>query len=707
MEKWELPGWNSVTRLNRLAKEKSPYLLQHAQNPVDWYPWSEEAFSKAEKEDKPVFLSIGYSTCHWCHVMERESFEDEEVAEILNENFVSIKVDREERPDIDKVYMKTCVLMTGSGGWPLTIITTPQKEPFFAGTYLPKSGRGGMTGLVDLLRNIAGLWERDRNRLISTAENTTEYLVDYVGAKHREEELTEIVFDEAFIRLLDSFDQNNAGFGRSPKFPSPHNLLFLLRYWKRKGRQQALEMVEKTLQKMRLGGVFDQVGFGFHRYSTDSRWLVPHFEKMLYDQAMMAIAYTEAYQATGKEEYRKTAEEIFEYVLRDMQNPTGGFFSAEDADSEGQEGKFYMWTMAEIEQVLGENADLIIEVFNVSREGNYYDEGHKARTGKNILHFRESLLELSVHLDVGYEELTGVLRKVRQKLFEARRERIHPLKDDKILTDWNGLMIAALAKGAQVFNSTRFLKAAVNAIRFILEKLQRTDGRLIHRYREEEATVDGNLDDYAFLVWGLIELYETTFDTEYLEAALRLQDDMLEHFWDRESGGFFFKSDDSEKLLIHHKEFRDGAIPSGNSVTFLNLIRLSRMTGKTHYEEKAATLARAVSSHEEGTPSHNTMFLAALDFLIGPTYEITIVDSPDSKETRNMLEAIRTRFVPNKVVLLKKEDQKDLENLAEFTKDMKTIGNKTTVYVCKDFVCSKPITEIKEVLKILANPNST
>ncbi len=608
-----------MTRLNRLAKEKSPYLLQHAQNPVDWYPWSEEAFSKAEKEDKPVFLSIGYSTCHWCNVMERESFEDEEVAEILNENFVSIKVDREERPDIDKVYMKTCVLMTASGGWPLTIITTPQKEPFFAGTYLPKSGRGGMTGLVDLLRNIAGLWERDRNRLISTAENTTEYLVDYVGAKHREEELTEIVFDEAFIRLLDSFDQNNAGFGRSPKFPSPHNLLFLLRYWKRRGRQQALEMVEKTLRKMRLGGIFDQVGFGFHRYSTDSRWLVPHFEKMLYDQAMMAIAYIEAYQATGKEEYRKTAEEIFEYVLRDMQNPTGGFFSAEDADSEGQEGKFYMWTMAEIEQVLGENADLIIEVFNVSREGNYYDEGHKARTGKNILHFRESLLELSVHLDVGYEELTGVLRTVRQKLFEARRERIHPLKDDKILTDWNGLMIAALAKGAQVFNSTRFLKAAVNAVGFILEKLQRTDGRLIHRYREGEATVDGNLDDYAFLVWGLIELYETTFDTEYLEAALRLQDDMLEHFWDRESGGFFFKSDDSEKLLIRHKEFRDGAIPSGNSVTFLNLIRLSRMTGKTHYEEKAVTLARAVSSHEEGTPSHNTMFLVALDFLIGPT----------------------------------------------------------------------------------------
>jgi len=695
-----------VAKSNRLAKEKSPYLLKHAQNPVDWYPWTEEAFMKAEKKDKPIFLSIGYSTCHWCHVMERESFEDEEVAEILNKNFVSIKVDREERPDIDKIYMKTCVLMTGSGGWPLTIIMTPQQQPFFAGTYLPKRGRAGIVGLVDLLGKVAKSWETDKSRLISAAESATEYLVEYVTEKQREEELTEIVFDEAFIRLLDGFDQSNAGFGTSPKFPFPHNLLFLLRYWKIKGRQQALEMVEKTLQKMRVGGIFDQVGFGFHRYSTDSRWLVPHFEKMLYDQAMMAIAYTEAYQATGKDEYRKTVEEIFEYVLRDMTNPKGGFFSAEDADSEGQEGKFYLWTEAEIKQVLGENADLITKVFNISREGNYHDEVHKDKTGRNILHFREPLLKLSLDLGVSYEELASVLRNVRQKLFEAREERVHPLKDDKILTDWNGLMIAALAKGAQVFNARELSEAAENAVGFILEKLQRVDGRLIHRYRDGEATVDGNLDDYAFLVWGLIELYEATFDTRYLEEALRLQDDMLEHFWDKESGGFFFKADDSEKLLIRHKDFRDGAIPSGNSVAFLNLIRLSRMTGKTHYEEKAATLARAFSSHEEGTPSHNTMFLTALDFFIGPAYEIAIVGNPNSEETKNMLHAIRTRFVPNKVMLLKEVDQKDLGNLAGFTKDMKTIDNKTTVYICRNFVCNKPVTEIEEVLEILAHPNS-
>lgn len=695
-----------MTKLNRLAKEKSPYLMQHAQNPVDWYPWSEEAFMKAEKKDKPIFLSIGYSTCHWCHVMERESFEDEEIAEILNKNFVSIKVDREERPDIDKIYMKTCILMTGNGGWPLTIIMTPQKKPFFAGTYFPKRGRAGMVGLVDLLRNVAKSWERDKSRLISAAESTTEYLIEYVKAKQREEELTETVFDEGFIRLLDSFDQRNAGFGIRPKFPSPHNLLFLLRYWKRKGRRQALEMVEKTLQKMRLGGIFDQVGFGFHRYSTDSRWLVPHFEKMLYDQAMMAIAYTEAYQATGKEEFRKTAEEIFEYALRDMTNPKGGFFSAEDADSEGQEGKFYMWTEEEIKQVLGENADLAIKVFNISREGNYYDEVHKAKTGRNVLHFRKSLPELSLDLGISHEESASVLRNVRQKLLEAREERVHPLKDDKILTDWNGLMIAALAKGAQVFNARALSEAAENAVAFILEKLQRVDGRLIHRYRDGEATVDGNLDDYAFLVWGLIELYEATFDTRHLEEALRLQDDMLEHFWDKESGGFFFKADDSEKLLIRHKESQDGAIPSGNSVAFLNLIRLSRLTGKTQYEEKAATLAKAVSYNEEGTPSHNTMFLTALDFFIGPAYEIAIVGSPNSEETKNMLHAIRKRFVPNKVMLLKKAEQKNLENVAGFTKDMKMIDNKTTAYICRNFVCDKPMTEIKEVLKVIANANN-
>ncbi len=635
--------------------------------------------------------------------MERESFEDEEVAKLLNDNFVSIKVDREERPDIDSIYMKACMLITGTGGWPLTIIMTPQKQPFFAGTFLPRKSRAGMIGLIDLLRNVLESWEKDKGKLVSTAERVTEYLTRYVRAKQREEEFTEIILDEAFIRLLDSFDRTSAGFGASPKFPSPHNLLFLLRYWKRSGRREGLEMVEKTLEKMRLGGIFDQVGLGFHRYSTDSKWLVPHFEKMLYDQAMTAIAYIEAYQATGKKDYRRTTEEIFQYILRDMTNPKGGFFSAEDADSEGQEGKFYLWTETEIRETLRENADLAIKLFNISKEGNYYDEAFRGKTGKNILYLGKPLQELSLELNIELEELTGTLGKVVKKLFEARKKKVHPLKDDKILTDWNGLMIAALAKGARAFDSMKYLEVAERAVEFILRRLQRADGSLIHRYRDGEATIEGNLDDYAFLIWGLIELYETTFKTKYLEEALRLQEEVIEHFWDRDNGGFFFTSDESEKLLVRNKEFRDGAIPSGNSVALLNLIRLSRMTGRVHYEERAAALARAFSSYEMNTLSQNTMFLTALDFFIGPAYEIAIVGDQNLRETRNMLRAIRTKFIPNKVILFKRENDTSLENLATFTKDMEAIDGKTTAYICKNFVCNRPVTSAKEALKILTD----
>lgn len=694
---------NSPRKPNRLAKEKSPYLLQHAHNPVDWYPWGEEAFKAAEKGDKPVFLSIGYSTCHWCHVMESESFEDEEVAKILNDNFVSVKVDREERPDIDSVYMKVCILTSGSGGWPLTIMMTPQMEPFFAGTYFPKNARGGMIGLIDLLTNVAELWKKDRSKLFVTAGRVTEHLVDWVEAKQPEEEPTEILLDEAFISLLDSFDQTHAGFGIRPKFPSSHNLMFLLRYWKRKGRGQALEMVERTLQKMRLGGIFDQVGFGFHRYSTDSEWLVPHFEKMLYDQAMMAIAYVEAYQATGRREYQITAEEIFEYVLRNMTNLDGGFFSAEDADSEGQEGKFYMWTEPEIRQTLEKNAELAIKLFNVSKEGNYIDETHHKKNGKNILHFRKSLQELTTELGIKAAELAHILGEIRQKLYEVREKRVHPLKDDKILTDWNGLMIAAFAKGAQVFNSMKYVKVAEKAVEFILKKLQTADGRLIHRYRDGEAIIKGNLDDYVFLVWGLIELYEATFKTKYLEEALRLQEETVTHFWDRENRGFYFTSDDSERLIVRNKEFRDGATPSGNSIALNNLIRLARMTGKIQYEEKAWALARAFSTQKEGTLAQNTMFLTALGFLIGATYEIVIVGDTNSREGIELLQAMRAKFSPYKVILFKRENDTNLENLAGFTKNMKAINSKTTAYICRSFVCNKPVNTAREALEMLAD----
>ena len=685
-------------KLNRLAKEKSPYLLQHARNPVDWYPWGHEAFEVAENKDKPIFLSIGYSTCHWCHVMEKESFEDENIARLLNENFVSIKVDREERSDVDSTYMKSCILMTGSGGWPLTIFLTPEKKPFYAGTYFPRSTRGGIVGLADLLTKVAELWRHDRARLSKTAESVTERLKDLARTKGYTQEITSLILDEAFLRLLDSFDKINGGFGRRPKFPSPHNLLFLLRYWRRRGRNQALEMVEETLKKMRNGGIFDHIGFGFHRYATDAKWLVPHFEKMLYDQAMLSTAYVEAYQATGEKTYQTVAEEIFEYVLNSMAAPEGGFFSAEDADSEGQEGKFYLWTEEEIRQILGEQADLVIKVYNVSKEGNFEDEVHQKKTGKNILYLQKSIHELSTELCVSNQRLKRILQEARLKLYEAREKRVRPFRDDKVLTDWNGLMIAALSKGAQAFGSTEYAAAAENAAEFVLEKLRTADGKLLHRYRDGEASIDGNLNDYAFMTWGLIELYETTLKTRYLKEALRLQDILLEHSWDKRNSGFFSTPDYSEKLIVRIKDFRDGSLPSGNSIALLNLIRLARMTGETHYEERATESARAFSSYTKGAPSGETMFLAALDFLIGPSHEIVLVGKGQSQMTKDMLQAIRTRFLPNKVILFKEEGDKTIEDLASFTKTMETVDGKTTAYVCTDLACSLPATDLKQVL---------
>lgn len=686
---------------NRLIRQKSPYLLQHAYNPVDWYPWSEQAFEKAKRECKPVFLSIGYSTCHWCHVMKRESFEDDQVAKLLNGKFVSIKVDREERPDVDSIYMNVCQMLTGTGGWPLTILMTSEKKPFFAGTYFPKENTYGRTGLIDLLQKVADRWEKDRQRLLDDAEETTRELSSLSNMKTNGEVLTEEILDEAFIGLADSFDQVNGGFGTRPKFPTPHNLLFLLRYWKRKKNQQALRMVEKTLQRMRLGGIFDQVGFGFHRYSTDSIWLVPHFEKMLYDQALISLAYTEAYQATRKEEYRRTAEETFEYVLANLTHPNGGFYSAEDAESEDKEGKFYYWTKAELEEELGDASNLFETVFNVSREGNYVDDLIQKRTGKNILHLKKPLKEIASELGMNYEEFQDKIEKGRETLFEARKTRVSPAKDDKILTDWNGLMIASLARAAQTFNEPKYAEVAKRAANFIIENLQTPEGRLLHRFRDGEAGLPGNLDDYAFFTWGLVELYEATFEAKFLSKAISLQEIAIEHFWDDDNGGFFFTAGDSEQILIRQKEVRDGALPSGNSVGLLNLIRLARMTGKAAYEQKATRLVGAFSSQVAQNAFYNTMFLAVSDFLLGPSHEIVVVGDLESPETRKMLDSIRKGFLPNKVVLFKKVGDSKLEELAGFTRNMKTVSGKATTYICRDFACSTPVTDRRKLEMML------
>jgi len=690
---------------NRLIFQKSPYLLQHANNPVDWYPWSEEAFEKAKKENKPVFLSIGYSTCHWCHVMARESFEDPEVAKLMNKTFVSVKVDREERPDIDSVYMTVCQMMTGSGGWPLTIIMTPNKEPFFAATYIPKETRFGRAGMLTLIPRIKELWSTRRAEVLSSATQIAVSLLK-TTPEAPGEGLNEPLLHLAYKQLLERFDEHHGGFGSAPKFPTPHNLLFLLRYWKRTGNEKALNMVEKTLQSMRRGGIYDHVGFGFHRYSTDSRWLVPHFEKMLYDQALLAIAYTEAYQATKKAEYAKTAHEIFTYVMRDVTSPEGVFYSAEDADSEGEEGKFYLWTNDDIQKILSyERTDLAVRLFSITADGNFTDEVAGRRTGLNILHLTKSIDELASDLSMSVPDLQARIKEVREELFAYREKRIHPHKDDKILTDWNGLMIAALAKGAQVFDEPRYTSAARRAADFILKNVRTSEGRLLHRYRDGEAALTAHVDDYAFLIYGLLELYEATFEVYYLETALRLKEDLIRHFWDYENGGFYFTADDGERLLVRQKEIYDGAVPSGNSVAMLNLLRLGRITASADFEEKAAKIGRAFYGNVSQLPSAYTQLMAAADFAIGPSYEVVIAGDLQADDTRQMLDAIRGIFMPNKIVILHPSDQKhpSIDDIVPFIKDHSSIDGKATAYVCLDYNCQLPTKDEGSLLELLGS----
>jgi len=688
---------------NRLAYEKSPYLLQHASNPVDWYPWSEEAFESARSQNKPIFLSIGYSTCHWCHVMAHESFEDSTIANLMNGAFVSIKVDREERPDIDMLYMTVCQMMTGSGGWPLTIIMTPDKKPFFAGTYIPRETRFGRQGMLDLIPLIKQIWSTRKDEALSSASRVTAALMEATKLAPGEE-LGESVLRLAYEQLSDRFDEEHGGIGGAPKFPTVQNLLFLFRYWKRTKDGKALDMVEKTLQAMRQGGIYDHIGFGFHRYSTDRQWLVPHFEKMLYDQAMLAMAYTEACQVTRKEEYAQTAHEIFAYVLRDMIAPKGGFYSAEDADSEGEEGKFYLWTNDEIKEILNpDEADLFIRVFNITESGNFTDEIVGRKNGRNIPHRPRRLEEIASELNMPVLELQECLELIRQKLFVYRDKRVHPHKDDKILTDWNGLFVAALAKGARVFDEPRYASAAKRAVSFILDNMLTSEGRLLHRYRDGEAALPANLDDYTFLIHGMLELYETTFEVDYLKKALRLNEYLFRHFWDEKNGGFYFTGDDGEPLLIRQKEIYDGAIPSGNSIAMLNLLRLGRMTANSNLEQKAASIGRAFFENVRQSPSAYAQLMIAVDFAVGPSYEVVISGDSQAEDTKEMLRAIGRTFIPNKVVIFLpiEPDFSEIKGIVPFTAHLTTIDNKATAYVCTNYNCKLPTTNIDAMLSLV------
>ena len=700
-------------RANRLAHEKSPYLLQHAFNPVDWYPWGEEAFERSRaEEDRPIFLSIGYATCHWCHVMEHESFEDADVAALLNRNFVSIKVDREERPDIDGVYMTVCQLMTGHGGWPLTVVMTPDKEPFFAGTYFPRESVAGRMGMLDLLPRLAGAWRERRADVEAAGASALDAVreIEARGLGAADGTLGEETLRRGFNDLLARFDPHQGGFSRAPKFPAPHQLLFLLRWSDRSGDRRGVEMVEKTLVAMRRGGIFDHLGYGFHRYSTDARWLVPHFEKMLYDQALLAMAYTELWQLTGDDAHQTVAREIFEYVARDLTDPGGAFYSAEDADSEGREGAFYVWTRDELDEVVGaalgaDAARLARRAFNVETRGNFADEASGLRTGENILHLRETPAEIAAALGEEEGVVEARVEEIRRVLFERRATRVRPLLDDKILTDWNGLMIAALAGSGRAFGDVSLVTAAARAADFILDRLRDDDGRLLHRHRDGESAITAGAADHACLAWGLIELYGATWDPRWLREARRLVDELLDRFWDPERQGVFNVDAAQRDVPVRQKDVYDGATPSANAATWYVLLRLGRVTGDHALLERAEALRRALSGPVGHAPSAHTMSLVALDLALGPAHEVVINGDGGADDTRALLSALADRYGPRTAVLFKPVGDAAaaarLEEVAPFTRAHGTPDGCATAYVCSDFTCHRPTTDVAEMLSQL------
>lgn len=704
-----LPDAESLAKLprdggelyNRLVFESSPYLLQHAANPVDWYPWGEEAFARAIAEDKPIFLSIGYATCHWCHVMERESFENHEAAAVLNQVFVCIKVDKEERPDLDDVYMSATQAMTGHGGWPMTVLLTHDKRPFFAGTYFPCDTRGGRMGLIELVQRVGHAWTHRRDVLVGEAAKITEHLAKTTTTRPGQA-LDSNTLDRAFAQLVQRFDDDRGGFGSAPKFPTPHNLTFLLRYAVRSGNAEAREMVLTTLRAMRRGGIFDHVGFGFHRYATDAHWLLPHFEKMLYDQALLAMAYLEGSQVLGDLQLANVAREVFSYVLRDMTDPGGGFYSAEDADSEGEEGKFYVWTPEQIHEILGPQAgELFCKVYNIVPGGNFRDEATGQKSGESIAHLQAPLSQIAARMKLAEHELSQQLEQSRQILFATRETRIHPLKDDKILTDWNGLMIAALAMGARVLNDDNYYLAARRAADFVLSELRDRDGRLLKRHRAGTSGLSAHLDDYAFMIWGLLELYAARNDTRMLEEAIALCAVVERHFNDAEAQAYYFTADDSEALFMRTSTIYDGALPSGNSVMAANLLRLYKLTGEPCYGKRGPAIFAAFSGQVGPHPTMSNHLMSALDFLLGPTAEVVVVGSVEHEDTKAMLEVLRSQFQASLVVLHKDPSQSVLGLLAPYTVDMNQLERQATAYVCRDFTCSRPTADLDEMAALL------
>lgn len=676
---------------NRLINEKSPYLLQHAYNPVDWYPWSQEALVKAKAEDKPIFLSIGYSTCHWCHVMEQECFTDQQVADLMNASFVSIKVDREERPDLDALYMAVCQAMGRSCGWPLNILLTPKLNPFFAQSYIPKYSRSGIIGMLDLVPQVDQIWKTQRAQMEIVGADIKARI--QAAEKRAPQNLPAAeVLKDAFDRLKLDYDRENGGFGTAPKFPTPQKILFLLRRYAYDGEKGALSMAENTLRQMRLGGIFDQIGFGFHRYSTDPEWLVPHFEKTLYDQALLTLAYVEGFQATGAPKFKVTAKEILDYTLRDLSaGGGGGFYSGQDADSEGEEGKYYLWTTDEVLGALSAaDAELAFHLYGLKPEGNYLDDTHR-RNGKNILHIAEPLDELASYKGLTVDELIMQMGKIRNALFRERQKRVAPAVDDKVLTDWNGLMIAALAKAGNVFGDATYLGAASKTADFVLNHMRKGDV-LFHRYAKGEVAIEGFLDDYAFTVYGLIQLYEATFKDGYLKAADDLAKNMISRFWDTKNGGFY-QTQNAPADMPKIKQLYDGAAPSGNSFALHDLLLLSRLTNEPQYEQLATQMTKTFADEIEGAPDAFTFFLSAVAYQVGPFYSVVLVGDLKEESMREMLDALRKRYLPNAAVTLKAPAAAGL--------GYQQIEGKATAYVCKDQTCLPPTNAIPQMLEQL------
>ena len=669
---------------NRLAHETSPYLRQHAHNPVDWYPWGEEALHLARAEDKPIFLSIGYSACHWCHVMEQECFEDPGIAAVMNEFFINIKVDREERPDLDQIYMAAVQLITRRGGWPMSVFLTPEGKPFYGGTYWPPTSRQGMRGFRDILHQMHDIWVNRRGEVYESSNNLVDAISRFTAPKFDQSELDESLLKNAEQAMLSAFDRVHGGFGGAPKFPHPMDLRVLLRTWKRFGNQAALDAVVLTLEKMAGGGIYDHLGGGFHRYSTDAHWLVPHFEKMLYDNALLVPVYLEAYQATGREDFLRIARETLDYVLREMTSPEGGFYSTQDADSEDTEGKFFVWTPDEINEVLGdEDGKLFCASYDVTPPGNW--EGH------SILNRPRPLSHIAKEQRVPVEELAAILEHGKQLLRERRLARIAPGRDEKILAAWNGLMISALARGAQILREPRYTIAAQNAAKFILTTMRdrsTTEARLFHCYKDGTAKFNASLDDYACLVDGLIDLYQTDFDSHWLSEAQLLTGFMRQHFADPADHIFFYTSDDHEVLINRTKEVQDNATPAAHSCAAMVLLRLAVITGATG-DTSGWEALKAVSGLMSDHPRGAAQALIALDFAIGPTPEIVLIEGGQPDKADQLLSTFHRRFVPNYTLVRLPQPaaaQPPLEPVAQG----KPVAGELTLYVCHQGTCEAP-----------------